>query len=1142
MRPEEQALRERLERTCLNQNFLVEAGAGAGKSHTICQRILHQLTRQTAPESIVAITFTEKATLELKEKLTGQALAFDQKNGTRLTGLIDKLHISTIHGFCQRVLQLFPLESGCGLGFQVLDDQEERSQARAFFLSRAWADPDGLYVQFESFGTPRWVLEDAFLAAAAGCAIPHPGKPVGSPDYLARGAEFASLLQSANRTLRNAVLTLCPHAGQLPDAFLQAVCAATPTLEQYTRIKLRLLDALKHASGKNAVPLPEVLFSDLPASEPDETADAVKAAACAQLQPGLPRLAQLDQSLGYDLAAAALAPAVSAYLQWQRDTGRCSFQGLLLRARDLVRDNPDARALLRRRFRVFYVDEFQDTDPVQAEFLFLLAHQHQDGQRDWIKCSPAPGSLFLVGDPKQAIYRFRGADLDIYKQVKALFAGGVGEVVQLQANFRSNAQICGFSDLAFNPTRFKGAKPSSANCLDGGRWQADYAPMDAEQGGADRPMVFKYPIKKDDDARFLAGFIYHAVQDGHRLRDRLGTPVPLRYGDFLILTRTKRACARYLDALSAMGIPVSFSGDQSLERVPQIKCIAAWLRWLLDPDSELELTAVLTTCYRLKDMELLRRLKQACGCPLPALIRFPERREAVGDPSLVSLLDTLSELDRVRRDKLILPPKTFLEQLAENLTGLCPPGGSQADRDRSYSCLRQFLLRVRRCPQEDFSHVARFALALCETSLERELPLSPEDDRVRVMNLHKAKGLEGKVVILACDGKGRFSLNKARGFYPIIRRYSNGGQSLLYAPEDWERVKQEEQLQNDAERVRLSYVAVTRAEQLLLISSSPSNRDSGPWAPLAQNLSPLGSEHTAAPAKLAQAVFLPSAGAAPASQTSAPAPVRDLTTLREGRAARLSEVNSLHISPSTLDHGRRPLELPGLEEQTESRQAWLQESAGPEPTAAGPMGADWGTMVHRVMELYVRLRPMEEHAPALIRQAIRETLSGDPLTRSQRALLLSAMPEGKTPEAYLAEQLWAATRFWFDPNSPLRLLADGGTCRCELPFQMYFDDLKQPVSQLAARYLDRVPDSVSLSGILNLAVLKDSAWHIVDYKTDHIHPGETRPEYAARLTARHQAQLSLYQKVLEQLTGQRTASLQLCAIALGGAMIPIPME
>ena len=121
-----------------------------------------------------------------------------------------------------------------------------------------------------------------------------------------------------------------------------------------------------------------------------------------------------------------------------------------MRAARLLRDNPEVRRYFRKRFHPILVDEFQDTDPIQAEILFLLTGT-DDAERDWTRLAPAPGSLFLVGDPKQSIYRFRRADIDIYNLVKERIEASGGETLDLSANFRSLPSIADWVNPLFDP-------------------------------------------------------------------------------------------------------------------------------------------------------------------------------------------------------------------------------------------------------------------------------------------------------------------------------------------------------------------------------------------------------------------------------------------------------------------------------------------------------------------------------------------------------------------------------------------------------------------------------------------------------------------------------------------------------------------
>lgn len=1236
MTAQETTLRATLETGAFTTNFLVEAGAGAGKSHTICQRILHQLEAgHVPPESVVAITFTEKATLDLKKKLDEQALEYDRNHGTQLTQKVQNIHISTIHSFCQKMLSLFPLESGCSLSMQVADAPLQFTQQQDFFRQQALEDPTGGFAAFEAFAASRWNLKSLFQSVVndreSQPVYADPADPASG--FAARAKQLEDLLDDAHDLLHKTLASLPDGPALMPTSLWEAVAAAKPTQEQQHALKMALLQAKK----ENAFQLNPFFFT----AQPTVAHDLELFLACLAFQGGesaqdtegvdkstqeiltlepqaplrsdglpdaaalmkglspvylavaqclaklstsnaLAKITSLHRTLGYDLAMAAVVPAAQAFHTRHESESQCFFDDLLIRARNLVRDVPAAREVLHRRYQVFYVDEFQDTDPVQAELLFLLTHGVNDGERDWTRCRPAPGSLFLVGDPKQAIYRFRGADLDIYKQVKNLFSqtpNPIGSVVELNANFRSNAQICAFVDQVFGPRKRKGqpilsradqeanrTNPAVSKTLDNSLYQAGYASMNAEQGDAGRPMVFRYPNfgdkdhRAEEDSRKLARFIRHAVSGGYTLRDRAGNQVPIRFGDFLILTRTKKACQRYLDALSALGIPVSFSGERRLSQIPPVARLATHLRYLLHPENEVLLTRLLMECYGFTQLDQLPALRKAAKCSIPRLVFLKAKRDELSGGDFDALLTVLDRLGQLLVRRHAMSPAAFLESLVDDGTGLFLPDDptDPLERQSWYSCLEQFLLMARQCPWTDFARAASYALEVSQMAVERGLSLTPSKDQVRVMNLHKSKGLEGKIVILALEGSGASSINHAiqvnngtrQSYYTVQHKTANGYTITLYAPEDWDNRSQPENCHKKAEQIRLRYVAATRAEQLLLIASGdptgakPNGRVSA-WADLAKEAAnlPVGDPFW-------KDLFQPLAeDALSASQPAALVQVQTAFQDQSGQLAVLtqqaSRVTLAHISPSALDKSHpvhrspdpddAPLPVPDTDDSSVV------------PSVGGPIGADWGTMVHRAMEFYVNIRPAgPREALPLIRRAVTEVLPSPRLTKQQIALLFG----GEPPQDYdavveqLVQAIEQATAFWFDPTSPLRKLAEG-QCFGEYPFHLRLSDATDPLYTYIRTRLKGVtdePEGLSVSGILDLAVLKDDQWHIVDYKTDHIRAGETLDQYRARLAGEYSAQLHAYIQILGRLTGLPVARAQLCSIPLGGALIPISLD
>ena len=161
------------------------------------------------------------------------------------------------------------------------------------------------------------------------------------------------------------------------------------------------------------------------------------------LEPGLTRWRRYL----HPIIMRAVAPASEEFAAWRRRNGRLNFQDLLLIARDLLREHPSVRRAFQERFLPILVDEFQDTDPIQAEILFYLTGEDTD-EKDWRELSPKPGSLFVVGDPKQSIYRFRRADIETYGAVRDRLEK-TGRVLNLTANFRSTGRLCGWVNGVF---------------------------------------------------------------------------------------------------------------------------------------------------------------------------------------------------------------------------------------------------------------------------------------------------------------------------------------------------------------------------------------------------------------------------------------------------------------------------------------------------------------------------------------------------------------------------------------------------------------------------------------------------------------------------------------------------------------------
>ena len=237
-----------------------------------------------------------------------------------------------------------------------------------------------------------------------------------------------------------------------------------------------------------------------------------------------------------------------------------------------MRDKPQIRKYFRKRFTHLLVDEFQDTDPIQAEVMLLLTAQRET-ETDWRKCRPVDGSLFVVGDPKQSIYRFRRADIATYNQVRQIIERSGGQIVALSANFRTIGPLVEWVNETFDPVF-----PDKATVHAPARRPMQIGRTEGSSGDLAGLRVLQVPSDTGDkfaiaeyEADLLARTIQTAITDGQSIPrsqkdlDRGGTSAATA-GDFLIITRTKERLSTYARKLQELGIPCQVTGWNVPER------------------------------------------------------------------------------------------------------------------------------------------------------------------------------------------------------------------------------------------------------------------------------------------------------------------------------------------------------------------------------------------------------------------------------------------------------------------------------------------------------------------------------------------------------------------------------------------------
>lgn len=1182
-------------------NWMVEAGAGAGKTFLIVQRMVSQLASgYCQPEQLVAITFTNKAANQLRDRLTDALLQrraaatapTEKENLDRALQQSDAIQISTVHSFCQRLLREMPLAAGLPFSFTLQEAEDTQRDGKRFFekcclehgdwfdtLRACAVQPDSLkdaflsllncgddeIVQYDAAAFPAPAQQFCQLAEASRQKLVQPFPagwqpgwgtplleqllsypPITTPE---QAAGWLNLLKDfADRPLQPrkapefSLPIFRPHKGgrTYTAATFSAGLVISPDSpvvapwKSYYDACGRLLQANIALEKARRAKSPSEETCQQAQKDKTDAANQVKAwmnrpactfvSACYTLlgtrKEALSALQQPVNQLLHTVILQALLRCRDALREYRAAHGQLGYDDLLLRCRDLLKNSPEARTRLAARQLILYVDEFQDTDPIQAEILFYLTAGTAGFSPDWTGCIPRPGSLFLVGDPKQSIYRFRRADIAVYNRVRTLFDGNCPHcrLALLRFNFRSSKALCEYATKTFEPL------------MTGKDGQPGFLAMEARDRQVPDRTVWNWNADPRTAPAGVAAWIDQAVAGGQA-----------RWQDFLILCDRKDQVERYRNALRARQIPVNATGQHLLaDTVPLARC-AHWCRYLLHPRDPAGAAALLVRSGI--SPALLYTLQQTTGKPLAGLLKDSSGLDGL-DAALQPAVRMLGRMALLRQKARILPPMALLEELLSGDYGLW----DGAPDPESYGWVRTYLAQLRQWSDQSLTGLLNRAIRLCDARLEHPMAYTGSANEVQVMNLHKAKGLEGRIVFLAPG------VRKS----PAAYRHLQGGKAWLclktrlpspdggwlpvsVLPPDWDAQKEEENKQAGAERTRLLYVAATRARELLLVGHKPADgsRGADAWKGLNGQETLTPDTPDLLPGIPARALFEPqcfpphTAAAAPAL----PDHGAD-TALRQGLAA-LPEAARVAVTPSKLDHPAPP---PTLDPETEV-------SALPEPPAGpdrpDPHGGDWGTIIHRTLELAVTQSSWSpEDLEPLALQAVRETLPENvPLTPRQYRQLTGG--QASVPYARLAANLACRAKEACAPlladGAPLRALLAQGTAVAEYPFYLSVSASDGELYRHLVTNLPQAPAGalpIDLNGILDLAIQTPEGWTVVDYKTDRPAPGETEAQYCHRLRSHYAPQLRTYALVLERLE-HRPVRCFVCAVPLGGRLLEL---
>ena len=524
-----------------------------------------------------------------------------------------------------------------------------------------------------------------------------------------------------------------------------------------------------------------------------------------------------------DLAAGLrdeLWELVDLYQEAKQRAGQLDFTDLILGARALLQ-NDEARRYFQGRFDRIFVDEFQDTDPVQAEVILLLA-ANDPGVRDWRETVPSTGKLFVVGDPKQSIYRFRRADVERYQIVKSSLIGAGVRQRQLQVCRRAVQPILDFVNAAFEPLMRENYLP----LLDGrpaieGQPSVIALPMPAPYGR--RNMSAAAIEKCAPDA--VAGFVEWLVTESgwHVLDPETQQLVSIAPGHVCILFRNftnfgRDVTREYVRALEARRVPHVLVGSKSFHGREEILVLRAALRAIEWPDDSLSVYATLRgPLFAISDETLLLFRRATGSLPHP-LRKLPEDLDQAFEP-VRSALDQIAELHRARNFRPVAATINLLLEGVRAHAGFALRKGGErvlANIYRLIDLARRFEVNG----STSFRAFVDFVEGESAGGATSETPLLERNTSgVTLMTAHKSKGLEFPVVILA-DMNSRLVRAEGGDRYVDSERGLAAQRLLGWAPHDLTENAESEARRDKEEAWRVAYVAATRARDLLVVTAT----------------------------------------------------------------------------------------------------------------------------------------------------------------------------------------------------------------------------------------------------------------------------------------------------------------------------------
>lgn len=1058
------------------RDVVVTAGAGSGKTRTLAARYITLLAEGFSPRRVTAITFTEKAAREMRSRVRAalvQQIALaaadhERRRWSSLEAQMDSARIGTIHSLCAEILRAHPAEAGVDPRFEVLEEGLSAAlRAEAAADTLAWLAGEADFaplLQGLNTGSVEKLL--VFLL----------DRRLDAADAFERGLDARQII---TKTLSDALRR--PDLHEPLDELRRMQAAGTLAADAGEKLARQIEDlfslwgrALKALEGGNGVEAAALLFTARRTAMRGGAGGRTSRARAllAGLKDAYDR--HLDPWLGGqdskdtppDEAVEKLFGQTLPLLRRAFDHLLQTYQTALRRRQALDFDSLEAGAasllaqpgLLRRwqgEMDALLVDEFQDTNARQRAIVLAL-------------CGETPGRLFVVGDSRQSIYRFRRADVTVFSSLQEETRRRGGLVIDLDLTYRAHTPLLQAAGSLLEAVM--GAQPDPER-----PYYVPFSPLrsdhDLPRDGMLAPHV-EFVLGVGEDAESARPAAAQAL--ARRLLDLRQEGQIRRWEDAALLFRASSGFPHYEDALEAAGIPFVTVAGQGFYNRPEIRDLLNLLRALADPWDDLAMAGLLRSpAFGLSDSALYR-LRWRSGQTQPYWAALQGSLEQLDEPDQALARRAAHLLRELQPLVDRLPVAELLKLLADSADYRAILASAETAAGRLWRNLDKLLDDAQASGLVNVRAFLEYLDTLREAGArEGEAPAEAEG-AVCLMTIHKAKGLEFPLVVLA--DAARRGRNTGEAAYllpetgPAFRFDPHEPSPLLYRL-----AKMQDARQSEAEEKRLLYVALTRAQEKLLISGHCTSGSSGSWKADGW----LGSLAQAGRVDLEKAIN----GGGP-FEAEAPGghPLRVWALPPAAAAAQAARPPGGADWPeSAAQPLYRSLLLPEPDDEDP------EPNEAPRPRRATgahlrPPAEALGLLVHRAIQRWVF--PGSSALPGLLEAAALEAGLADPLQRAEAVRL--------------AEMLLARLR-----QHPLWLEIDqAAERRHEVPFARL---------TAAGRF-----DTGYIDLLYRSAEGGSPPWQIVDFKTDSLRSADARQAALEQ----HRRQMRRYAQAALHLLGE----------------------